>query len=170
MSNAKNEGLRFTKDNIMSVSDFLNYIFDEDIFFTKEDKSKQDNTNKDKTNDTKDTKDTTESKQEYTPQMGDMVVVTGGDFKGIKGEIIADVDLYNSYQIKVSDINAIYVDKDKIKVIKRKVDSEKKEKIKKLTTEIRDIIKKRNELENELELLEDHLDDLYQELEEMNRE
>lgn len=170
MSNAKNEGSKFTKDNTMSVSDFLNYIFDEDIFFTQEDKSKQDNTNKDKTNDTKDIKDATESKQEYTPQIGDMVVVTGGDFKGIKGEIIADVDLYNSYQIKVSDINAIYVDKDKIKVIKKKVDSEKEEKIKKLTTEIKDIIKKRNELENELDLLECHLDDLYQELESMNRE
>lgn len=147
-----------------TLQDLFNAILGEGVF------TYEDNINKDKTNETKNTKGTTESKQEYTPQIGDMVVVTGGDFKGIKGEIIADVELYNSYQIKVSDINAIYVDKDKIKVIKRKVDSEKEEKIKKLTTEIKDMIKKRNELENELELLEDHLDDLYQELEEINRE
>lgn len=170
MGNVKNEGLKFTKDNTMSVNDFLNYIFDEDIFFTKEDKSKQDNTNKNKTNDTKDIKDIKEQKQEYIPQIGDMVVVTGGDFKGIQGKIVAEVELYNAYQIKVSDINAIYVDKDKVKVIKRKVDNEKEEKIKELTTKIKNMIKKRNELENELDLLECHLDDLYQELEGMNRE
>lgn len=147
-----------------TLQDLFNDILEEEIF------TYECNTNKDKTNNTKDKKNTTEQKQEYIPQIGDMVVVTGGDFKGIKGEIIADVELYNSYQIKVSDINAIYVDKDKIKVIKRKVDSEKEEKIKKLTTEIKDMKKKRNELENELELLEDHLDDLYQELERLNRE
>lgn len=108
-----------------------------------------------------------QDKNTYPPHIGDRVVVTEGDFKGIEGEIIAEVEAYNCYQIKVGELNAIYVYKDKVKITQRKEDTEKAKKIKELKLKIHFQKSKQKELEKELNLVDKKLDDLYKELEEM---
>lgn len=150
-------------DNYKNIQDFFNYIFGEDVF-TVEDSTKD--CSQVETHNYNQTNTISKPSQEYTPQIGDEVIVTSGSLKGIKGKIIAEVEAFNKYQIQLDELNALYISKDMVKIIKRK-DNEKVKKIKELKNKIQIIKQKRDRIENELNILDEKLDDTYKELEEL---
>lgn len=104
------------------------------------------------------------------PQIGDEVIAEGaieGITGTIRGAIIAEVELYDCYQIKLSEFNAIYVPKYKVRVVKRKSDIEREEKIKKLKEDIHSVKSEKDTMEIILNSLECKLDNLYKELEKL---
>lgn len=104
------------------------------------------------------------------PQIGDEVIAkeaVQGVTGTIRGTIIAEVELYDCYQIKLSEFNAIYVPKDRVRVIKRKSDIEREEKIKKLEEDIHITKSEKDSVEDNLNSLEYKLDNLYKELEKL---
>lgn len=105
--------------------------------------------------------------KKYIPQIGDEIHIFDGDFKGLKGEIIAEVEAYDSYQIKLSDINAIYVPKNLVKVIKKKSDKEKEERIIKLQEEIDKLVEAKKESYTKIRKLNELLSNKRIELKEL---
>lgn len=139
--NNENENLKVSKED-KTFMEFLDYIFDTNAFTTKN----KMNENVDIPKENKEKRE----KEKYIPQIGDEVYIldyiVNGESKKLTGEIVADVELYDCYQVKISEINAIYVPKGLVRVIKKKSDKEKKEKIAKLKEEISEGIESRNEL------------------------
>lgn len=161
----KNINPKTLEKNFTSVQDFINYMLGEQIFTVeKENELSRDLNQVEKCSYNK-ANVVPKIDKNYMPQIGDEVIITDEQFKGTKGKIIAEVDLYDSYQIQVSDINALYIPRNKVKVIKKKDDSIKEETIKKLKDEIHITKTEQQKLINKLNGLDFKLDNLYKQLE-----
>lgn len=145
----------------VTLQELFNMLFGDDNVST---------TTRKKTNTNKTQNKQTQQQDKYVPQIGDKVVVENGVMGingNITGKIIAEVKDYNKYQVQLDEFNAIYVDKDKVKVIQRKIDTEKIEEINKLKEEIRILSDEKIKLCDKLDMIEDKIDELYKKLEEL---
>lgn len=161
----KNINPKNLEKSFTSLQDVLDFLSGDQVFVVEKENESSKDLNQTEKCSYNQIKTTANNKAEYVPQIGDEVIITDEQFKGIKGKIIAEVDLYDSYQIQVSDINALYIPRNKVKVIKKKSDSLKEETIKKLKDEIHITKTEQQKLINELNGLDFKLDNLYKQLE-----
>lgn len=161
----KNINPKTLEKSFISLQDLFDYLLGEQVFVVEKENEQSKDLNQTEKCSYNQAKATTNNQQKYTPQKEDIVQVIDGQFKGISGEIVAEVEGYDKYQIKVDEFNAIYVDKNNVKLIKKKSDSIKEETIKKLKDEIHITKTEQQKLINELNGLDFKLDNLYKQLE-----
>ncbi|WP_291567087.1 MULTISPECIES: hypothetical protein [unclassified Clostridium] len=151
----------------LSFENFLNHMLNEigEKIFTTENRE---NTNN-KIERAKIEIPTEDKKDEYIPQIGDEVYVLDyvidGESKRLIGDIVADVELYDCYQVKISEINAIYVPKNLVKVIKKK-----EEKISGLEEELDELFDKQRKLLETIEKSESEVTKLNKSIENKHNE
>lgn len=161
----KNINPKNLEKNFTSLQDLFGYLLGEQVFVVEKENESSKNLNQAEKCSYNQVKTTANNKVEYVPQIGDEVIITDEQFKGIKGKIIAEVDGYDKYQIKIDEFNALYIPKDKVEIIKKKSDAEKEEKIKKIKQAIHNTKCEKDKLENKLNSMECKLDNLYKQLE-----
>ncbi|MCD3340357.1 hypothetical protein [Clostridium botulinum] len=74
--------------------------------------------------------------KEYQPQIGDEVLILDSPegIKNVKGTIVDEVKGTEQFLIQLSELNALYVDKDKVQVVKKKQNIEEINKLKNVIT------------------------------------
>ncbi|WP_039230561.1 hypothetical protein [Clostridium haemolyticum] len=78
--------------------------------------------------------------KEYQPQVGDEVLILDSPegIKNVKGTIVDEVKGTEQFLIKLSELNALYVDKDKVQVVKKKQNVEEINKLKDKIQKLKD--------------------------------
>ncbi|KGM93531.1 hypothetical protein IRP63_14135 (plasmid) [Clostridium botulinum] len=89
-----------------------------------------------KINENKLHKEETIKENEYQPQIGDEVLILDSPegIKNVKGTIVDEVKGTEQFLIQLSELNALYVDKDKVQVVKKKQNIEEINRLKNIIT------------------------------------
>ncbi|MCD3321628.1 hypothetical protein G8V07_14355 [Clostridium botulinum D/C] len=95
----------------------------------------------------------------YTPQIGDEVIILNSieGVKNVKGIIVDEVKGMEQFLIKLSELNALYVDKDKVQVIKKKQNIEETKKLKVKIEKLKDC---KDNLIDEIQFITEQIKDL----------
>ncbi|MCD3216901.1 hypothetical protein G8S55_06490 [Clostridium botulinum C] len=78
--------------------------------------------------------------KKHQPQVGDEVLILDSPegIKNVKGTIVDEVKGTEQFLIKLSELNALYVDKDKVQVVKKKQNIEEINKLKDKIQKLKD--------------------------------